>query len=474
MVISYEFIILNMKISHKSYSGETGYNMFYNHSVTVINDKGKHISVYSLALPLFFESIFLLLYGTVNTLMLSGYSPEAVSATSVAQQIIGIFTVILNMITKGSVILISINLGSKNIKKAADITGSGCFLTVIISLMFTAFCVLFSKQLIGMMNLSGKAYTMACEYLKFYACFFPCAATMSYFNNLLICNGFSKFSMTGGIVSNIVNIILSYIVLYTDVDLPFSVVKAVAVSAGLAQTAGMFLAVIFFIKKHCPFKLKIAKSLVIQILKFGIPSGMCLLFFYIAQAITTSFITVLGVTVINTKVYVSNIVGYTSKVSLALGNATSVFVGRYRGAEKFDKIKILYRQNLLIAIMFNITLSVLAFVFRRQLLSMFTDNKTIIKTALPILIIDIFVEIGRGVNHITENSLNANGDVKTTFITSVATCWACSVLLAYIFSVRLGLGLTGIWIAFAADEISKGIIYLLRWKSGKWEKIKIQ
>ena len=31
-------------------------------------------------------------------------------------------------------------------------------------------------------------------------------------------------------------------------------------------------------------------------------------------------------------------------------------------------------------------------------------------------------------------------------------------------------GLIGIWIAFAADECLRGILMLLRWKSGKWRE----
>ena len=42
--------------------------------------------------------------------------------------------------------------------------------------------------------------------------------------------------------------------------------------------------------------------------------------------------------------------------------------------------------------------------------------------------------------------------------------------LAYALGIHFGIGLFGIWIAFAVDEWLRGIIMLLRWRSRAWEK----
>ena len=47
--------------------------------------------------------------------------------------------------------------------------------------------------------------------------------------------------------------------------------------------------------------------------------------------------------------------------------------------------------------------------------------------------------------------------------------WIVSTLGAYLLAVPLGLGLPGIWIAFAADECLRGVLMQLRWNSGKWK-----
>jgi stage V sporulation protein B len=47
------------------------------------------------------------------------------------------------------------------------------------------------------------------------------------------------------------------------------------------------------------------------------------------------------------------------------------------------------------------------------------------------------------------------------------------VLFAYLFGITMGMGLVGIWIAFAADEMFRTVAYLARWKKGIWKEKEI-
>ena len=249
--------------------------------------------------------------------------------------------------------------------------------------------------------------------------------------------------------------------------------NAVAIVGGMAQLFGILFSGGYFIAKKCFFSVRITRRDVLDIIRFGVPAGMSILSYNLSVTLTTGFVTRLGVSVINTKVYVDNIVNYTSKISYALGNANAILTGRHRGNNHFDAIKRLFRQNLCIAILSNLVLSLLVLFFHRPLLSIFTDDAVIIALAFGIMALDIPVEIFRAMNHVEEFALNANGDVRTTFITSVFSGWVCNVLLAYVFTVVLDYGLTGIWIAKMVDEGFKSMVYFIRWKTGRWMLIKI-
>jgi Na+-driven multidrug efflux pump len=69
--------------------------------------------------------------------------------------------------------------------------------------------------------------------------------------------------------------------------------------------------------------------------------------------------------------------------------------------------------------------------------------------------------------------LVAVGDVKFVTVLSTISCWTISIGLGWLLGVILKMGITGFWIAFAADELFRVCGYLLRWRTGNWKSIKI-
>ena len=102
------------------------------------------------------------------------------------------------------------------------------------------------------------------------------------------------------------------------------------------------------------------------------------------------------------------------------------------------------------------------------LLSLFTDDARIIAMGQTLMLLDILVEIGRGFNHIEENSLKGAGDVVYPMVVAIISCWTMSIFFSWLLGIKLGLGLAGCWFAFAMDEIFRGIAYFLRWRTRKW------
>ena len=76
--------------------------------------------------------------------------------------------------------------------------------------------------------------------------------------------------------------------------------------------------------------------------------------------------------------------------------------------------------------------------------------------------------MGRTVNLVIINCLKGAGDVIFPTGAAIFSMWVLSTLLAYILAVNCNLGINGLWIAFACDECFRGILMLMRWKSGKW------
>ena len=444
----------------------------YDRSLTSLEKDGKKITMVSLMIPMLMQQIFTQFYGTANTILLSGFLDTAVSASSVANQIFDISIVILTMVSTGTVILSSIEIGAGNRDKAARYAGTGALTILFVSFALAVINLVFAKQLLGLVNLKGDTLSLAYDYLRMRALFLPAIGLMNFFNQLLICNGYSKYTLAVGVFSNLINLGLSYVALYSGISFA-SPIERVAISAGVAQIFGLAMAIFFFKLRDCPFAFTYRVKNMAKIVKLGVPGAMVSLMFRIAQTVTTGFVALMGDDVINTKVYINNIVAYIPLVGYSISSANMVFMGRFKGAGELEKSDRLFRQNRAIAFSCNLVLSLVVLIFHRPLMSLFTSNTELIDAAGKIFFIDLFVQLPRAINNISESSLSANGDVRITFITSTLSCWLGSVALSYLLCVILGWGLVGLWTAFAADETFKSIVYIFRWRSGKWRNIDI-
>ena len=66
------------------------------------------------------------------------------------------------------------------------------------------------------------------------------------------------------------------------------------------------------------------------------------------------------------------------------------------------------------------------------------------------------------------NGLRAAGDVRFAAGVSAASMWIFRVGLCMVLCRGLGVGLYGVWIAWLCDWLCRALVYLFRYRSGKW------
>ena len=442
----------------------------FDFSVLSITDNGKRITFLAIFIPKLLETLFARLIGTVNTLMISGYAQNAVGATTSATQIINIFTILMNVTVTGCTITASIELGRGNRARAGRIVSTALLMSMLTSGAASLFLFLAAEPLLVMLSLEGDALVYGVEYLKIRGGLLFLSTLGSFLNTMLICNGKATHTMISGMISNTVNVIFVYLLLYAKLIPGLSGTAAVATATEIAALASIIYSAVTFMHSGCPFVLCFDKSVLGRLYKIGIPGSIASLAYNLAITVTVGFIGVMGIVSLNAYSYTNSIVTYACMISAVVSAAVPVFVGRYAGRGDIDSIKKFCRIMLLFAVAANAVISLFILIFHRNLLSVFTDNEEIFAMALAIFAIDFVIECFRAVVNVTEAALNACGDVITTLITGLSSAWGCIVLFSYVLGVSLGIGLIGCWIAFAISEIAKAVTYIIHFSRGKWIK----
>ena len=75
-------------------------------------EAGKQKKLHQLFFPIFFEILFMMLAGMVDTLMLSSVSDQAVGAVGTANTYIGVFIIMFSVISSGMIAVMTQNIGA--------------------------------------------------------------------------------------------------------------------------------------------------------------------------------------------------------------------------------------------------------------------------------------------------------------------------------------------------------------------------
>lgn len=443
----------------------------YDRELAAFTDDSGKLTIMSVAIPKFLELVSIQVLGTINVVMLTKYSSDAVNAVNVATQVCLFLTQIYSMIIIGGSIIMNFELGRGDRKKASEVATTSVAAAFLFCLVTGVVLSFFSKEIMGLMNVSDSVGKSGEDYFTVQMLGLPISALMTFFSTFLICNGKVKSALTMSILSNVLNILFGYVVLFTDIPHLFDGTRGLSVANLLAKLSASVFGMYVYIKEKCPLGKEITRGSLKRVLRVGVPGGLSLTSYTLAQMITTAIIAILGMDILETKIYISSFVQYVSLFGYSVCYAGGIMCGRLKGRGDYTKIKNLTRMNFRIALVSNVILSIIALVFRNELMGIFTGRVDYLQLVYYVLLVDIYVEIVRAVNNAVENCLNAVGDVKIPLVASVCSCFLCSVLLGRIFSVDMGFGLVGCWAAFAVDETFKAIIYLIRFKSDKWKKI---
>ncbi|WP_206871169.1 MATE family efflux transporter [Clostridium zeae] len=436
----------------------------------------KQLTVFNLTWPIFIETLLFMLLGSVDTLMLSRYSDNSVAAVGVSNQLISMMNIMFGILSTGTSVLIAQNLGAGNKKMASKVATVSLIINLLFGLLLSGIMYFAAHGILGAMGIRPELMKFAVQYLQIVGGFLFMQAVMMTCTAIVRSHGLTKISMYVTIGMNVLHVVLDYVFIFGAFGVPVLGVSGVAISTNISKLLGLIVMIFvvfrnvergFSIKNLKPFPTKIVKDL----LKIGVPTAGEQLSYNVSQLVITYFINFLGNEALTTKAYVQNIVMFAYLFSIAIGQGTEILIGHLVGAEENDKAYKTCIHSLKLALKISFGIGIIFALLRNQALCIFTSNPNILAVGGVILIIDAFLEPGRSFNLVVINSLRASGDVKFPVYMGIFSMWGVSVTLSYLLGIKLGLGLAGMWIAFACDEWFRGVLMLWRWRTRKWEKM---
>lgn len=435
----------------------------------------KQLKLFNLAWPIFIETALFMLLGFVDVFVLSRYDDLAASAVGTANQAVSIVTIVFTVISGASAVLISQYLGAEKRGNASRIAALSLTINFIFGIVISLGLVLFNRQILSFIGAKGQLLELSGQYLSIVGGFIFLQAVLSNASVIIRNHGLTKITMYVTVGMNIVNTGLDVLFVLGLLGFPKLGVTGVAIATTFSRIAGMIvLGIVLFTKVEKPSIFKLLKPFpkddLKDIFKIGIPSALETFLYNLSQLVITSLVlNFLTEAELITKTYVQNITMFFYLFAVAIAQASQIITGHLVGAKKTDEAYRRGFRSYSFALAIAAGICVIGVILRSQLMGIFTADEAVITMGANILLINTVLEFGRTTNLVLIACLRGSGDVYFPTFCAIFSNWLISVLGSYLLAVVFGMGIYGLWIALAADECIRGIMMILRWKSGKWK-----
>lgn len=202
------------------------------------------------------------------------------------------------------------------------------------------------------------------------------------------------------------------------------------------------------------------------VLRVGVPGATAELGYRVAFMISLATTARLGVVALATHSYTLQLLRYVFLISLSIGWACEIMVGRLVGGGHFRQAHDLVRKGVRNGLLASGSIAVAAALAAPWLMRVFTKDPHVIHAAQVLLWIAVGLEMGRVFNLIVTGALRATGDAFYPAKASVGSFALVLGLGSYILGRQFGL--PGIFIAYAADEWVRGMLMMARWHWHGW------
>lgn len=223
------------------------------------------------AIPEIVTAVFGALYSVVDGLFVGRFLGEdALAAINLIMPVIMITEAISNMIATGASVQMSILLGEKDREMASRVFSFSVKFILAFSFVLSALGFFFAKQFITLIapGATESALALGTDYLKIYALFGPLIPVYFAIDNYLRVCGKQKLSMIIGIASQLLNVILDFI-LIAVLDMG---IKAAAVASCVSIVLGSVVMLAVFLGRRmdvCYTRKNISASRFLRILANG-------------------------------------------------------------------------------------------------------------------------------------------------------------------------------------------------------------
>lgn len=325
----------------------------------------------------------------------------------------------------------------------------------------------------------------ASRYLAIISLSYIFSTSVQISSNLLRCMGDTKTPLYCNIATNVINVILNFLLIY-----PLRTVSvlgarvtlwgaglgvsgaAIATSIATCVSGALLLKALFRQDSVCGVStadsFRFDGAIWKEMVRIGYPVTFERVVISSGQIVMTAMVTALGTASLAAHSLGMTVESLTYMPAFGFSVAATTLVAQSLGAGRPDMAKRFARYSTLYCVAFMSSMGVVLFTLGGPLISLFTPSAEVVRIGAAALRIEALAQPFFALSIVITGILRGARKTKWPLLFGLIGMWAVRLPTAWAFTSFTSLGLAGAWIGMAADLAVRGLASLLLLRGGKW------
>lgn len=420
-------------------------------SILSTNYLKSYKATFYLAYPVVLSQLGHIMVGVVDTAMVGQIGTVQQAAVALSNSLYTLVLVFGLGVSYGVTPLVAAADSSGNIKENADLLKHGIVINSVLGILL--FALLFAiSPVLNLFNQKQEVVDLAIPFLNVMMLGMIPLCIFSGFKQFTEGLSFTRIAMLITIGSNLLNILLNYLMIFGHWGLPAMGLMGSCWASFISRVI-MALAMFAYVYYGKSFKKYwegfsfsgLSKELSKKILAIGVPSGLQWVFEVGAFSFAVIMIGWISPKAQAAHQVALSIAATTYMMASGLSAAASVRVGNQAGLKNREGVRTAGFSAFIMVLVFMGCCAVCFIAFRNYLPTIFNKDTEVIAMASSLLVIAAFFQLSDGTQVVGLGALRGVKDVKIPTVITLIAYWAIGLPMSYVFAFKMQLGLQGIW-----------------------------
>jgi putative MATE family efflux protein len=422
--------------------------------------------VFTLAWPVIGENFLQTMLGVVDTLLVAQLGTAAIAGVGAALQIMFFVIAVLSAVSVGSAVLVAQAVGSKSMARASVLARQSLVWSIIISLPLAALGLFAARPLIGIFGMEAEVTAIGADYLRVVMGTVVMLTLMLLSSGVLRGAGDSRTPMLVTLIANLVNVVLTYGLIFGAWGLPELGVVGSAWGTFLSRFVGFLLlfAVLWRGKNGISIRGRFGWlpnwNVARQILQIGVPAAIEQVLVTIGFFAMTMVVAQLGTVALAAHRIAMNAMSISFLPGFGFGLAATTLVGQSIGAKRPADGGAAGAIAMQWGLIWMSALGVIFFFAGESIIRLFSDAPDVVRMGTNTLRTMALIQPFWAISFIQAGALRGTGNTRYPLWVNTIGIWTAVILGAlgaYLWPDRLSI----IWSAFI---VTAPITAFLHWR----------